>query len=656
MSVSQTTSARPFSGAATAFPWLTLERTLYALLVLLAAGIRLGGLGQQPLTAAEAGHAWSAWLVVNGSAPTLAPAPDSPLLYSLYSYLFWLFGGNDLAVRSVAALCGTGLVALVWYWRAWLGQTVALLAAVLLTIDPWLVANSRLADSAMLSLFLAMLTLTGLAQVAAKAEPLVPTGWDTVTAVSAGLLLVSGPQSWSLWVVLGLFGWLCLPHFALLPWLRQPRIAGLLGLAAFLGGTGWLARMEGLGAISTSLTVWLGQLTGRETNFAYGLGWLLWRMLLEQPLVLPFGLLGLGIVLRYRERIAFQLTLFNPPTYAPSKAAEKRVQPENWLRFLVAWLVWGTLLVLAPGRAPLLLPLFGLPLAFLAAYGLLFWLQQARDGVAWRENSLLVSILAILLISFTIWFSALTNNATFDTFLVRTLLIVLVLLFLIVLAYTLWLNGRQARLATGGLVIIWLFAWTMSSGWQLNHRFDVALPDGFFASYTNPDIRRLVVAVQTMSAQRHGDASEMPLQVQMTEQPDPVLGWYLRPMRNLTWVLAPGTVDGQSPPVVITLSDDSLRAQGRTGSAASALGELSSNYLGSQYALRDYWLPSNLTANDAPPPRLEGLSFGARLYAQLNTRWTTSARALLRWSIYREVPALPTGDAVVLWVQADGGQ
>jgi hypothetical protein len=221
------------------------------------------------------------------------------------------------------------------------------------------------------------------------------------------------------------------------------------------------------------------------------------------------------------------------------------------------------------------------------------------------------------------------------------MLVILVLLFLILLAYTLWLDGRQARLAAGALLALILFMCTISSSWQLNQRFDLAYPDGFFASYTNPDVRQLAANVATLSAHQRGDAGELALQVEMAGTPDPVLGWYLRGMRNLRWVLAPGVVDGQSPPVVITLSQD------------SAVNQLAASYMGNRYALRDHWLPATLAANEIPEttPAAE-LGFSARLQEQLNTRWSARWRGQLRWALYREAPAIPPTDEVVLWVMA----
>lgn len=637
LSLSQTMGERPGRAAASsAYRWLTVECGVYGVLVLLAALFRLLWLGAKPLLPLEAGHAWSAWLAANGADTTLAPAPDSPLLYTLSTLLFWVSVPSDAVARLAPALCGIGLVFLLWYWRAWLGRTTALLAALLLAVDPWLTAYSRLADSAMLSIFLGMVVLTGLMQVAnQERDDVTESPWRTTTALAFGLLLVSGPQAWSMLVVLALFYWLCAGPVSQ-AWFRQSGWWLLVAGAAIVGATGWLARPEGLGAISTSLTVWLQQITGSDGTIGYPLGWLGWRLLLEQPLLLIFGLLGLAA---YRAPVA--ATEGEAPTQ------------QGWVRFLTLWLVWGVVLALAPGRTPLSIGLLALPLLLWAAYGLTVLVEQAQSGVAWRENTLLITVLSILLISFTFWLAALSNSTTFDATLARTMLVILVLLFLILLAYTLWLDGRQARLAAGALLAAILFMCTISSSWQLNQRFDLAYPDGFFASYTNPDVRHLAANVATLSAHKRGDAGELALQVEMAGTPEPVLGWYLRGMRNLRWVLAPGVVDGQSPPVVITLSDAHRLDEVRAGSQDSALNQLAASYMGNRYALRDHWLPATLAANEIPEttPAAE-LGFSARLQEQLNTRWSARWRGQLRWALYREAPVIPPTDEVVLWVMA----
>lgn len=594
--------------------WLTVERLLYGVLLILAAGLRLFLLTNQPLNPLEATNVWSAWLDANGSAVTTSATSASPLFHSLYMLLFWTLGGNDLLVRLLPALVGTALVWLLWYWRAWLGQSVALLVAFLIAIDPWLITYSRLADSTGFSLLLGLFVLTALVRLSTLTDEASLRPWYGLTAVGLGLLLISGPQMWNWLPVLLFFTMTVVPAERTKALLGQ-RNAWLLALGlALAGATGWLAQPATLGKLSTSLTVWL-QSWGGAADVHYNLHWLWLRLVAEGSLLIVFGLIGgWG---RWRT--------------ATTPGAQR------WNRFLLLWLLWGGILALAPGRSPLILPLIGLPLIFLAAEGINSLWRDAMAGVRWRESILLVGVLTILFISFTFWLAAFSNNVQMDALLARTLIIIVVLMLLLILAFTLWVDGRQARLVAGSSVGLFLLLWTLSSGWALNHHFDLRYPDGFFATYTNPDVQRLAAAVQTLSAQRAGDALQMPVQVQMAGTPDPVLGWYLREMRNLQWVLAPGLVDGQSPPVVITLP------------ATQGIDQLASSYVGSRYALHDRWLPSDLLATETPPTPVEG-SFSERLQARLNNAWTGRLRLLLRWMIYHKTPTLPPQDEVILWV------
>lgn len=594
--------------------WLTVERLLYGVLLLLAAGLRLFLLTNQPLNPLEATNVWSAWLDANGSAMTTGATGASPLFHSLYMLLFWTLGGNDLLVRLLPALVGTAMVWLLWYWRAWIGQSVALLVAFLIAIDPWLITYSRLADSTGFSLLLGLFVLTALVRLSTLTDEATLRPWYGLTAVGLALLLISGPQMWN-WLPVLLFFTITVVPIERAKALLGQRSAWVLALGlALAGATGWLAQPATLGKLSTSLTVWL-QSWGGANDVHYNLHWLWLRLVAEGSLLIIFGAIGgWG---RWRT--------------AATPGAQR------WNRFLLLWLLWGVILALAPGRSPFILPMIGLPLTFFAAEGINSLWRAAVAGVRWRESSLLVGVLTILFISFTFWLAAFSNNVQIDALLARTLIIIVVLMLLLLLAFTLWVDGRQARLVAGSSIGLFLLLWTLSSSWALNHHFDLRYPDGFFATYTNPDVKRLAAAVQTLSAQRAGDPLQMPVQVQMASTPDPVLGWYLREMHNLQWVLAPGLVDGQSPSVVITLPD------------TQGIDQLASSYVGSRYALHDRWLPSDLLAPETPPTPIEG-SFSERLQARLNNAWTGRLRLLLRWLIYHKTSTLPPQDEVILWV------
>ncbi|MCB0122183.1 MAG: glycosyltransferase family 39 protein [Caldilineaceae bacterium] len=661
--------------------WLTVERALFGLILLVATGVRFFQLTNQPLNLAEAANSWSAWLVASGQTLPMDAAPDSPLLYALYTIAFWIFGGNDFVARSLPVLCGIGTIWLLWYWRDWLGRTTVLLAAALMAFDPWLVAYSRLADSVALTIFLGMLTLTALLRLSelqqfaeapsvdgdkpeARDEPapiappsradhdvhaeeseqgddaqdgtkpstpqasggdgydvtastsLTKDGtesWQQWAAIGFGLLVVSGPQMWNWLVVLGLFVLVVLPMAVGRKIISQPTLWLLAAGAAILGATGWLAHPEGVGAISTSLTVWLQSWTaGAEP---YSLAWFWIRLITDEALIVFFGIIGFGAL---RDHAAPRLRQAH--------------------RFFAFWLLWGILLVLLPGRAPVMLAMVGLPLLFFAAAGLARLGENARRGIAWRENGILALVLAILFLSGAFWLASFSNTVTFDDSLARTLLLILILMVLLIVAYALWIDARQASfvaLATIGTV---LCLWTLSSMWALNHHFEPRHPDGFFQSFTDPDVRTLADAVTMLSAQRHGDPGELPLQVQMAGTPDPVLGWYLREMRNLTWVLAPGASDEATPDVVITLSSE-VGAEG-----------LNTSYLGSSYTLREHWLPTLLIGTEVTVPANSDDGIVNRMGARVDALWSARVRNLWRWMIYHKVTTLPPSNQVVLWV------
>ncbi len=307
-------------------------------------------MAQTPLTTLEASNAWPAWLVAADVIAPVAAIPTSPLLYTFHWLLFWLAGGGDSVARSLPALAGVGLVPMAWWLRSTLGRSAALLAALLIAIDPWLVAFSRLADGASLSILLGMLVLVGIWQGAGRGQEAGGKGqgageqWPGWLVVCAGLLLVSGTLAWSWLPVLALAWWL-LRQESLTnrsdqavesePFLTTDGLSAdqqatlqavtvdveddetknnepadkpvasvvdviterwplvLFALAALLGATGWLTRLEGLGYISTSLTTWLSGITG-NSGLSYPFNWPFLRLLADQPLLLVFGFLGLA--------------------------------------------------------------------------------------------------------------------------------------------------------------------------------------------------------------------------------------------------------------------------------------------------------------------------------------------------------------------------
>jgi hypothetical protein len=282
----------------------------------------------------------------------------------------------------------------------------------------------------------------------------------------------------------------------------------------------------------------------------------------------------------------------------------------------------------------------GLPLLLATADLLAYLLAGLRSGLIWREAWLLVALVTVLLVSAIFWGTALIASAAFDLSIFRGWVLFVLLIFLTIVLYGLWADWIQARLLLGAYGGVVLLLATLSSSWHLNQRLERDEPDGFLVETTDPELRRLTSDIQTLSAQRMGDATQMPLLVQIGSaegaRPDPVLGWYFRNLRNLQWVVAPEveTAPGAQAPLVLTLgesADDSELA----------------GYMGSRYTIRSRWLPTALLSMEvAPAPT------GLGPLDRLSQAWSAWLRDLLRWMLYRKVNSLPPSESAVLWVKS----
>jgi hypothetical protein len=599
--------------------WLTLERLIYALLLGIAGGVRLYHLGEKLLSPLEASQAWPAWLDAMGLTAPHAPVPVSPLLYTGQRFLFWLTGGGgDAWARLLPALAGVGLVALSWWLRPWLGRTAALILAALLAIDPWQTAFSRLGDGASLSLFLGMLALICLLHL------LLPVGvepgtdnrtWGRVLAVAAGLLAVSGPLAWGLLPVLALFSVVMVRRSGSAPvaglngdggeqkrWLEA---AGLAAATAFLAATGWLVQPAGLTYVSSSFTHWLSWITG-SAEATYSLGWAFLRLLVDEPLALVFGLGGLAFLLvRLRRGSVVE---------GGHEQVRTPVQDDpRWLLFLLGWTAWGILFMLFPGRNPNSLALLSLPLLLTSALVVDQLVQYSVHRFDMGDGLLVVGGLGVLIVTTGLLTSVFSQDILAAGFNLQGLILYLVLPVL-ALFFTWWAGWRVTSQALGMLAVTLLFLFTVRSAWFLNMRNDLPRGADLLAVTTHQDIRLLVSDVRKLSAIRVGDDTEIPVQVQMAGSPDPVLGWNLRMMRGLQWVLSPQVApDSRVAPLVITMLDEVERVS------------LPDHYIGSDYGLTRIWSPTDLQ------------EFGARV----------------RWIMYRQVKKPTPVRSIVLWAKEE---
>lgn len=609
---------------------LSWERAIYAVALALAAGLRFFDLAAQPLAPLEAAQSWPAWLAAMGLSTPGAPAPDSPLLFSLQTALFWITQGGDAAARLLPAFVGTAMVLVPWLLRPWLGRPAALALAVLVALDPWLIAFSRLADSAVLSAALTLFALAALARVCLPGATEEARGrWLAWAAAAGGLLLVSGPLAWSFMPMLLLFVVLfTLPALGVEGMAQARRRTGTLTAlfagAALLGSTAWLARPQGTGYLSRSLSVWLAQFEPGD----YSPLWAMLRLLADQPFALVFGPLGLFLLWRGRRRLP------QPPG-------------RSWPLFVTLWLLWGGIWLLLPGRTPQGLLVLGMALLLAAAHGGAALIENAPERVDWREAGILLGMLTVLLISGRIWLNTLAASPAFDLNLALISLLILLAAVLVVSALAAWGDWARVRWFVGVFVAVWLLFAALGGGWRLAHGLDPEHPVGLLATMTHPELRLLTDDVETLSAHRSGDPHALPVQVQMTAAPDPLLGWQLRKMGRLAWVLSPQVMSDASPMPLVIMSQTAVEGD---LAAQPEQPALPAGYIGSDYAVRYGWSPEDLYAGPVgvePLPDDGGVR--AKAEQKLDVAWRGWGRPVLRWLLYREAGASPQSEGVVLW-------
>ena len=315
----------------------------------------------------------------------------------------------------VQPIAGAMLALVPWLLRGFLGRSTALALAVLIAIDPWLVAFSRFADGAMLSTLSATALLSLLVALAREGDgPLtigstIPEpdqgvdGRRTTTvaiAVLGGLFMTSGHMVWSYLPVLLVF--VAYNYSALRQNARLDRMAFVwFGGAFLIGASGWFMRPEHIGYVSGSLTMWANQTfaMGMASDAAASIGsypvmWPFMSLVTEQPFVTLFGLGGLVHMTWRRRTLDYSAV--------------------HWRPLLWIWLAWGAVLCLLPGRSPFSLIVIVMPLLFSAAYAIGELLQVADFGPRTRETVAVVGTLILLLVSAAFWAAALVSAPLLD--------------------------------------------------------------------------------------------------------------------------------------------------------------------------------------------------------------------------------------------------
>jgi uncharacterized protein (TIGR03663 family) len=121
------------------------ELIAYAVLTLVALGLRLYDLGDRPFHHDESQDAYFSWILSDKGDYKYQPILHGPLRFYLTAGLFKLLGDSDFTARLAPALMGTSMVFMPYFLRRQLGHVAAFTAAVLLAIGPSYLYFSRFA-------------------------------------------------------------------------------------------------------------------------------------------------------------------------------------------------------------------------------------------------------------------------------------------------------------------------------------------------------------------------------------------------------------------------------------------------------------------------------------------------------------------------------
>ncbi|MBN1888828.1 MAG: glycosyltransferase family 39 protein [Thermoflexales bacterium] len=591
------------------------EHAAYALILAMAAAMRLYRLGLAPLSGSEAAQALAAW---HGTPP---PIGASPVLYAINSLLFGLMGTSDGLARLGAAICGVALAGVPFFLRHRLGRVGALSAAAILAISPTAIMASR--------------TLSGEVIVALASLGLLAAGERYVQtherrwAYSLAILLALGLSGGSgiytmtiayagglgLWILAGQPASEFAPLLSTLQseWKRLALIlaSGLVGLSTAL-----LLRPAGLAAVGNLLSAWLQGFQPSALATSWHMPFQV--MISYELLALLAGVAGLAIASLRNKLLGI---------------------------FLGYWAAVALLIVtLRQGRTPQDMVLVITPLACLAAYAIeelagLFRRPRAH-GIELAFVASLLVILAFELLgladyathpgtaqSFALLGRAISvHRVVIQTILGSALLVIAILLII-------GLSGYELALRNGLLAaLIVLILGTWSGGWGAAQRCPGDSRELLAGPRpTSTSVRLMVATLNATSAQKTGEPYALPLSVVIPSSlPDPtslnvyepsstsltssglesVLRWHLRDFAQAQFVSA---LDESSTPYVVV-------------APAGTTPALASSYAGQDFAVTTSGGQASSTAR------------------------------VLGWLLYHQTTETPPAlESVVVWVRQEVG-
>ncbi len=257
-------------------PWLTVDRALFATILLVGALVRVVGLADRPLGLEESVRALAAWQL---GSPTGPEWWDAPAFVALTAAVFFIAGASDAAARALPLAAGLACIASLWLFRPWLGVRGVLIAAAVLALSPasWAMARSTSEDT--LAVLMTLWLLWGIIRFSDDYHPL----YRPLTATGIALLLNLGAPGFTGMLALALGA---VAVYAVQPQgLPTPLLLRVLvsrpfsrALVPFLSGfvllsTGFLLYFKGFGL--PSISAWVHATSPSAGRFPWYESWLL---------------------------------------------------------------------------------------------------------------------------------------------------------------------------------------------------------------------------------------------------------------------------------------------------------------------------------------------------------------------------------------------
>lgn len=479
---------------------ISIEYTVYALILVAALAFRFLVLGRIPLNNDEARLAIEAMNVSRGNEVLISGQPG---YVSLTSIMFSIVNDSNFLARFWPAFIGSLLVLLPLLFRDRIGKTTALILSLLLAFDPFLITISRSANG---SIFALVGLLAGIG-FWRKNRPV-------FTGIGFGLALLGGVDLWGglTAVVLAFLVTLWFNKKNLdnettesnKPSMKVTVISFLITVLAI--GTVFLTHPGVISAIGSSLVEYI-QSWGAAYTTPFTSAAILW-LLIQIPMIC-LGIWGLMSGIKHKV----------------PKAS-----------FLGIW--WGIQLlvsVLNPGRNLVELFWVSIPMLVLASMALGMFFSQQKSENRWVFLAETVLVIALCIFSF-MNFAALVNSNGLDAETMRNRIIgTLLPLVLLAVVTLLFAWGWSPNSTRRGLVVglgLMLFAGWFGSSWKAADLGSRPEFEFKFGGETPVGSETLLSSMADLS--RWTTSQTNRIDVQITGLESDSLSWALRDFENLT--------------------------------------------------------------------------------------------------------------------------